>query len=186
MPSARSMSGSAAPARPCFRFAQQVAAADCDHFRRRVRRRVHLQRSDPYELLRRYDDRGRALFFTAGMLARSGSASRGADQPPHRPWLQHDVLWARPRKPAAVPRRARSQLRHRNSLPHPVRLPFATRRSDTRSHRPQPVGPEERTDAMKFILMPFSLAVAPVLAGWQLLSFSTTTAKIVLLRGRYA
>ena len=41
---------------------------------------------------------------------------------------------------------------------------------------------------MKFILMPFSLAatVAPVLAGWQLLSFSTTTAKIVLLRGRYA
>lgn len=39
---------------------------------------------------------------------------------------------------------------------------------------------------MKFNLMPFSLAVAPVLAGWQLLSFSTTTANIVLLCGRYA
>ena len=89
LPSARSMSGSAAPERPCFRFAQQVAAADCDHFRRRVRRRVHLQRSDPYELLRRYDDGERALFFTAGMLARSGSASRGADQPPHRPRPHH-------------------------------------------------------------------------------------------------
>lgn len=186
LPSARSMSGSAAPARPCFRFAQQVAA-DCDHLRRRVRRRVHLQRADPYELLRRYDDGGRALFFTAGMLARSGSAYRGADQPPHRPRLHH----ACGRVPASLllflaalaPNLgiATAYLTLCGSL---SQLDVPTLAAIDLSQSGRKSGP----DAMKFILMPFSLAatVAPVLAGWQLLSFSTTTANIVLLCGRYA